>query len=362
MAFMLYEVVRNPLAYLRHAESGDDCVFMNIHRSLPEQVPVGHFSDQGEEIVDEVVPRAEYLDRIQHVAAALGDRFGLRFYDHTDDVFDARLLDSLDEVRALAIDSLGRASHLDAVGRMPKLKDLRYGPAFAESADVLARMGVDRLEHFTLAGSPSPALDLAPLGRSTTLKTLRLLGRGKNTAAIGAIPSLRELAMHPSPKEGLDFIGGLQSLEVLKLVLGRKESIAEIPMLPNLRDLSCFEVKLLAELGDLQRFPRLRRLQLSDLKHVAKIVTGPGNAALEHMRLYSVPSLHSIDGLAALPSLKTLWAYDSRLEPSWSDLPKSLTHFQLVTKAMKGRAEHDAEVRAHGLVPDLPREAEFFYK
>jgi hypothetical protein len=358
---MLYEILQNPLNYLKY-EDAKEPVFMNVHRSIPERVPVGHFTDQGEEIVDETIPRAEYLDRIQQVCAALGERFGLRFYDHTSDVFDATLLDHLSEVRTLAIDSLGRASNLDAVARLPKLKDLRFGPAFAEGADALARMGVERLVKFTLAGSPSPPLDLTPLGRSTSLRELRLLGRGKNTAAIGAIPSLRELALHPSPKESLEFVGGLQGLEVLKLVLGRKESIADVPPLPNLRDLSCFEVALLQDLGDLQRFPSLRRLQLSDLKRLPEIVTGPGNQALEHMRLYSVPGLHTVHGLSALPALKTLWAYDSRLTPAWSELPRSLTHFQLVTKAMKGRKEHEAEVRAYGLIPDLPSEAEFFYK
>jgi hypothetical protein len=313
--------------------------------------------------VDEVVPRAEYLDRIQQVCAALGEVFEVRFYDHgVDDGFDASVLGELDEIRALAIDSLADARNLSAVARLPKLKHLRYGPAFAESGGVLDTMGVERLESFTLAGSPSPALDLAPLGRSRTLRTLRLLGRGRNTAAIGAIGSLTELALHPSPKEPLDFVGELKELKVLKLVLGRKESIAEIGPLPKLRDLSFMLVALLEDLGDLQRFPGLRRLQLSDQKRIGEITVGPGNAELEHMRLYSVPALHTIHGLASLPALKSLWAYDSRLAVPWAGLPRSLTHFQLVSKSVKGRKEHDEDVRAHGLIPDRHPKAEFFYK
>ena len=74
------------------------------------------------------------------------------------------------------------------------------------------------------------------------------------------------------------------------------------------------------------------------------------------------PALHSIAGLSLLPALKSVWAYDSRLELSWSDLPGTLTHFQLVTKAVKGRDAHDAEVRARGLIPALHPDAEFFYK
>ena len=311
MAFMLYEILRNPLEYLRYQDTGEQAS-MNIHRSIPERVPIGHFADSGE-VVDEVIPRVEYLDRIQTVCAALGERFEVRFYDHSDDVFDARVLDHLDELQTLAIDGLARTSHLDAVGRLPKLKNLRYGPACAESADVLATMGVERLKSFTLAGSPSPALDLAPLGVSASLRTLRLLGRGRNTAAIGAATSLRELAMHPAPKESLEFIDRLQGLEVLKFVLGKKTSVAEIGALPKLCDLSFMQVALLEDLGDLQRFPALRRLQVIDQKRLPRITVGPGNKALLHMRLYGVPELHSIDGLATLPALMSLWAYDSKL-------------------------------------------------
>ena len=355
------EIFDDPLGYLRY-RAGGDTVSMNIRRTIPDEVPVGRFEGI-RQVVDALVPRAEYLDRIQQVCAALGERFELRFFDHSvDDGFDAAVLDGLDEIRALAIDSLADARNLAAVGRLPNLTHLRYGPAFAEGAGVLATMGVARLASFTLAGSPSPTLDLAPLGGSTSLRTLRLLGRGRNTAAIGAIASLTELAMHPSPKEPLDFVGRLPRLEVLKLVLGKKESIAEIGPLPALRDLSCFQVGMLADLGDLQRFPRLRRLQLSDMKHIAEIATGPGNAELEHVRLYAVPSLRAIHGLAALPALKSLYAYDSRLSPPWASLPPTLTHFELATKAAKGRDAHEAEVRAHGLIPGGHPDAEFFYK
>ena len=145
-------------------------------------------------------------------------------------------------------------------------------------------------------------------------------------------------------------------------MLGSSQSIRQIGALPALRDLSAFEVHLLEDLGDLQRFPSLRRLQLSDQKRIAGIHVGAANAALEHMRLYSVPALHSIAGLSSLPALKSLWAYDSRLQLSWSELPATVTHFQLVTKAVKGRDGRDADVRARGLIPALHPDAEFFYK
>lgn len=165
------------------------------------------------------------------------------------------------------------------------------------------------------------------------MQVLRLLSRGKNTEAVGTCRSLQELAIVPSDKFDLASIGQLQSLEVLKFVLGKTTSVAKVPSLPELRDLSFKEVHSLERLGD-----------------------------LEHIRLYGVPALRRISGLKRLPRLKSLWAYDSSFEPDWASLPPSLTHFQLVSKRMKGRTEHDDEVRAHGLIPGPSPDASFFYK
>jgi hypothetical protein len=59
-----------------------------------------------------------------------------------------------------------------------------------------------------------------------------------------------------------------------------------------------------------------------------------------------------VKGLSELPVVKSFFAYDSRLELLWSELPATLTHFQLMTKAIKGRDAHNAQVRAKGLIPD----------
>jgi hypothetical protein len=361
---MLFEVLPDPRVFTPRADGAPQT--LQIHRAIPAQVPVGRFEDRGgrvEEIVDETVGRAEYLDRVQRACGECGGALEVRFYDHFDQELDASVLDQLSEIRNLTI-SVPSITDPGAVGRLPKLSILHFTPPWnLKNPKILAAFGVHRLTHFTLTGvTPMPTIDLAPLGDARGLRSLRLLGVGKSTESIGACASLTELALHPSPRFSLDFVNRLHRLEVLKLVLGRVSSIRDVHGLPVLRDLSLFEVHLLEELGDLQRFPGLRRLQLSDQKRIAEIRVGAANVQLEHMRLYSVPALHSIIGLSSLPALKTVWAYDSRLDLSWSELPATLTHFQLVTKGTKGREAHDAEVRAHGLIPGLPADAEFFYK
>lgn len=72
---MLYEILPDPLALL--GAKGNQV--LNIHRIIPESVPVGHFEQDGTEVVDEVVRRPDFLDRIQKASLLLGDRLQVRF-------------------------------------------------------------------------------------------------------------------------------------------------------------------------------------------------------------------------------------------------------------------------------------------
>jgi hypothetical protein len=361
---MLFEILPDPRAL---APTDDGLVqTLQIHRALPSKVAVGRFVDDSgvpREVVDELIARDEYLDRLNRACVMLGDRLEVRFYDHFEEEFDAALLDGVPDVVNLAIDGV-RLRNADTVERLARLCNFRFRPHFAlRDRRMLEAFGLHRLRSFTLAGtSPMPTLDLAPIGEARELTTLRLLARGKNTEAIAACTSLTELALEPTTRFSLGCVSALERLEVLKLVLGVSASLAEIGPLPRLRDLSVFEVHLLQELGPLERFPALRRLQVSDQRRLPTIRVGPANRSLEHLRLFSVPALRAIEGLTQLPALKSLWAWDSRLELPWADLPRTLTHFQLVSRTRKGRPAHDAEVRAHGLVPAPHPDAEFFYK
>ena len=358
---MLFEVLPDPRAFA--APAGDGTIqVLQFHRPIPERVPIGHFEAGGREVVDEIVDRSDYLQWIQQACAACGDGLEVRFYDHFEEGFDATVLDSLQEIRRLSIDGLPSIRHPEAVGRLPKLTSLRFGPRRIGDAKVLGSLGVHRLTRFTLSGTPTPAIDLAPLGEARSLRWLRLLGHGKNTKAIGGATSLVELAIQPSSIFPLEFMNRLERLETLKFVLGSTLSIRAIEALPALRDLSFRQVRNLEDLGSLERFPRVRRLQVIDQPRVESLELGRRNAALEHLYLYSVPSLRTIAGFPALPALTSLFAYDSRLDLLRSALPSTLTHFQLMTKRVGGRAAHEAQVREKGLIPAVHPDAHFFYK
>ena len=358
---MLFEVLPDPRALVAPAQDGDVRV-LQIHRPIPERVPIGHFDPGGIEVVDDIVSRANYLEWLQQACAALADGMELRFYNHFGEEFDASVLDSLHEIRRLSIDGVPRVRHPEAVGRLPKLTSLRFGPHKVGDARILGALGVHRLTRFTLSGTPTPTVDLAPFAEARSLRSLRLLGHGKNTEAIGGATALSELAIQPSSTFSLECINRLVSLESLKFVLGNCSSIRAIEGLPELRDLSFREVRNLEDLGDLERFPNLRRLQVSDQPKVTDVTVGSRNAALEHLYLYSVPRLHAVNGFSRLPAVKSLFAYDSGLDLLGSELPPTLTHFHLMTKGVKGRDAHAAAVREKGLIPAVHADAVFFYK
>ena len=136
---MLFEILPDPRAL---APSGEVSVqVLQIHRAIPERVPIGHFEPGGREVVDEIVSRTNYLEWIQQACAARGDGLEIRFYDHFDEGFDASVLDSLHEIHRLSIDGLPYLHHPEAVGRLPKLTSLRFGPRQVGDSRIWARSG-----------------------------------------------------------------------------------------------------------------------------------------------------------------------------------------------------------------------------
>jgi hypothetical protein len=354
---MLHEFFQDPRSAY---EDFDATRTLPIHSPLPGRVPVGHFDlDRGDIVIDEMIARDEYLDRIQQACAEQGKNLTIRFYDHLDHVFDASLLDALDEIRSLAVEVVGGIAHPEAIGRLPRLAKLTYSPRGRTRADMLDVMRVQRLEHLTIGDTATPLLDLTPLREAGSLHTLRLLAQGAKIEAIGECAGLTELSMHPTDRVSLGFITRLQRLEVLKFSLGKTKSIADIGSLPSLRDLSFNEVHMLEELGDLQRFPRLRRLQIDDQRRLKTLKVGPRNVELEHI---TASGIDSIEGLSALPALKSLYLFNGGLRVDPSRLPPTLTHFAMPPKSMRAREAHFAQVRERGLISEPHPEARFFYK
>ena len=101
---------------------------------------------------------------------------------------------------------------------------------------------------------------------------------------------------------------------------------------------------------------------MSDQPKIRELHVGIRNAELKHLYLYSLPRLDTLEGFLQLPAVESFFAYDSQLDLPLAQLPRTLTHFQLMSKAVRGRDAHAAQVRAVGLTPAVHPDASFFYK
>ncbi len=301
---------------------------------------------------------SDFIDALNEACRALGPRIGLYFYNQP---LDGELLTLFPDVEKLQISS-HEFVNAEYVSQLSKLKELTYDAAFCPDPQRLAVMGVERLTDLTIVETPSRKLDLKPLAEAKQLKRLRLMGQYRNVDAIGALTQLSELVLYPARRLDMSFIEDMRGLDALKLAIGALESLESLSHHPTLRDLSFEWVRFLEEIGDLQRFPALERFRLNDQKRVSKLVCGAANTELKHISLGGAPELSEIEGLCELPSLISLSAHSTGLELDRLDLPPSVTHLQVIPKAMKERKAVEDAIKARGLNTNPHRNGDFFYK
>lgn len=306
-------------------------------------------------------PSAPYLERLDGMCARWGDRLTVRFYAHYSQVFDASILERLPNVASLAADCLWQASNLEAIGDLRRLSKLRLGVFELADKDILRKLPLRQLGELTLTPTSTKAVDLAPLAEAKVLRRLFLEGHHRNIEALKALDGLEEFTLNA--KKGLDlrFINGMTGLVALKFNLGGTESIEAIE-LPQLRDLAFTMTRGLTELGDLQRFPKLRRLLMQDQQHISQVRVGAGNADLEHLWFYNCKALNAIAGVAQCGSLKSIrWLFTDN-DPAKLMLPASLTHLLMLSGKRKAEADEIAAIEALGYIASQHPEAQFFYK
>lgn len=306
----------------------------------------------------ETVSSETFVGLLNEACDKLGERLNLYFYSQP---LDGKLLRTFPRVQNLQVSSFD-FEHPEVVGELDHLKVFCHDVAFCDDPKRLEKIGVERLKRLTLVETPDRKLDLSPLAGAGKLETLRLMGQYRNVEAIGALDRLRELVLYPAKKLDLGFIEDMRGLEVLKFAVGAMDSLESLKAHANLRDLSFEWVRFLSELGDLQRFPALERLRLSDQSRIDELVTGPGNTALRHIWLGGLAKLHNFRGLGELPALESFFAHSTGLTLEQIDLPASLAYLQIIPKRMRERPAAEAAIRELGLRFEEHPDANFFYK
>lgn len=268
----------------------------DIERILAEGLsrPTVQFSDPG------YAP--ELLHKINRLCIAFGTQLEIRFYGHYGRAFDASVLTHIPDVRWLSIDCLDEIVNEQHLQQLQHVEQLSFGVHRFNKPTFLGGLQLERMREFRLAGNAANNFDLAPLAAGHVLNELFVQGHTKNIDVLVALPKLSRLTLSGMPKrQSLSFVGGIRNLQSLKLLLGGRTSIDEIAH-ERLEELKIIWVRGLESIGDLSRFPTLRRLYVENQLRVRTISLA--GADLRELSVHNCANLTSIEGIEAQPHLE----------------------------------------------------------
>lgn len=298
--------------------------------------------------------RPGLLRDVNLLCAEFGERIEVRFFGHYSSRFDADALRDLPDAQWLSIDCLHHIANAQRIADLPKLTRLSFGVFEFDEPDFLATIGADRLTRLSVGETRKRNFDLAPLANCDRLTHLFVHGHTKHINTIGALPRLARLSLSACPKhQNLAFLSDAPALQSLRLLFGGRETIDEFSH-PRLKQLAVIRVRGLETVGDLERFPNLRILQIEDQLQLRAIdLQGP---PLERVWLFNCKNLASLKGIEHTTRLRELRASigaltpDALLSTNW---PVSLEAMALFTASRKRNAAIRAELDRRGYVDNL---------
>lgn len=208
------------------------------------------------------------------------------------------------------------------------------------SLDGLRHLG-DGLESLTI-GQTKARLDLTPLARFRSLKSLYLEGQTKNLDVVSGLTTIDDLTLRSITLPGLELFTRLP-LTSLDLKLGGTRNLAALPRFERLRYLELWMIKGLEDLGAVSQVTQLEHLFLQALAGVTQL---PDLRRLERLRivhLETMKRLSDLSPLASAPALEHLDLIDMR-HLTLDDLAPLVDHPTLRTAqfGLGSRRKNDA--------------------
>jgi protein phosphatase 1 regulatory subunit 7 len=311
-----------------------------------EKAAIASILDAGDDVIvqfSKPVYSRGLLRKIDSLCALHGERVVVRFFGHYSDPFDFACLRDLPAVKVLTIDCLQDALNVDVLWTLQHLTRLHLGIYNLDRPDILEGENLRSLTALSLGETRKRNVDLTSLAAMRHLEDVFIAGHATGLETLTELPALHRLTLSMLAKSvGLGFVGDLDQLRHLKLILGGRDSIAEVQH-PQLSSLEVIRVRGLSELTPAS-FPRLQDLLIEDQIRLGSLEFSSANNELRRIRLINCKGLKSVLGLGKLSTLtelriaRTALRFEDLLA---AGLPPALQIMAFYT----GKAGPDREIR-----------------
>ena len=278
------------------------------------------------------------LDKINKLCQKFGGKISIGFYQHFDQVFDARCLAYLPDVENLSVRGLLEIKNHECIHDLRNLKSFEFEVYLLRDADFFSKLHISNLAQLSIGNTKNSKFDLSPLVDCVNLKSLVIDGDKSNLSVIGELDNLSFLFLRCIPKKrSLAFVSELRCLKNLNISLGGRESLNEIDH-KGLEILNISLVTGLSDVGDLSRFERLNQISISQQAKLSDIAFSKPQPSLEILSISGCKKFKRVHGFSNLTQLKKLTVNLTAMDPEFAfavEFPKTLRYIWFTTGKKK---------------------------
>ena len=245
------------------------------------------------------------FDHLERHLFSVRPEVALRAYAHYSRVCDLSFVERVPSVTRFLADCLIRATGVEHVTRLRRLRELAIGIYSLTDFDFLEGVPGD-LEVLRLGETESKRPSVAGLVRFTRLRSLLVRGHTKGLAAVGELMSLTQLRLAQLRSPDLGFLGRLVGLRDLEISLGSIRDLSAVGDLPALEKLELDWIRNVEDLGFLGRLTTLRRLRLARLARVRRLPDFRPLVNLTDLEVTKMSALEDVAPIGRAPALRRL--------------------------------------------------------